>query len=221
MKHGLAKTGIICLVLVIALGSLGVAFAYWTETLPINARVHTGELAAGLRWYHAIEKDPYVKVTPRVVYWHPPGVHEHTFYLSGAYPSYGSGCWGDQQFFCATYFMTNMGTIPVKVQSITITRPDWIEVWTWGSQIPQEVKEEMIAEIQTSTDIPEDEKPGMIAAVEDDWEVGQVIYPREHGIAHTWACIGIRLHILDTAPENGLGTITVETIFSQFNTPLP
>lgn len=211
------RIGLLALAVVLSLGLVGAGFAYWTETLNIDADVDTGELAVGLRWYHAFEKSPHVGLSPRAVYWQSPGVHEHTFYLTNVYPSFGSGCLPDQQFFCAVYFMTNEGTIPVKVEAINITKPDWIEVVTYGSHVPQDMKDKTIAQIQASTDIPDDEKQAMIQAVDADWHVGQIIYPRPHGIAHTWAWIAITLHILESAPEGGSGTVTVETIFTQFN----
>jgi predicted ribosomally synthesized peptide with SipW-like signal peptide len=38
------KLGLLCLVLFLVLGALGVSYAYWTETLTINGTVNTGEL---------------------------------------------------------------------------------------------------------------------------------------------------------------------------------
>jgi len=44
MKHRLGKVGLLFLVLVLALASVGVAFAAWTDTITISGSVTTGEL---------------------------------------------------------------------------------------------------------------------------------------------------------------------------------
>ena len=44
MRNRIGKLGFICLALIIALGSTGVGYAYWSDTLTIEGEVETGEL---------------------------------------------------------------------------------------------------------------------------------------------------------------------------------
>lgn len=43
------KIGLLCLVLVLALGTLGMGYAKWSQTLTINGTVNTGTLIVGIR----------------------------------------------------------------------------------------------------------------------------------------------------------------------------
>ena len=41
------KIGILCLALVLALGSLGIGFAHWSDQLYVEGTVNTGEVLVG------------------------------------------------------------------------------------------------------------------------------------------------------------------------------
>jgi len=210
------KIGLLALAIVLALGTMGAAFAYWNETLTIEDPMNTGELDVGLKGYLGMEFSPYVTLSPRFQYFGGDGVKQHTFTVSGVYPSFGSG--GLQHSFFAMYAAKNVGTIPVKVASVDIVKPDWLEVATYSAGVPDWVKEEATAEVNASTEIPEEEKAEILQAIEDDWSVGDMLGTK------WWNRTGIlfiTLHVDDTAqhqvPENGTGTVTVTTTFTQFN----
>jgi len=214
IKLNFSKIGLLSLVLVIALAALGVGYAEWTESLTITGTVNTTELNVGLKFYYGVETSPYVTLSPILKWWWGDGVKSHTFTLGNVYPSFGSGSLLSHNYFFVIYIAENVGTIPAKVAAINITKPDWIEVSTYSEGVPQEAKEEAIAQIQASTEIPEEAKPDLIQAVEDDWSVGQVLTTTGW---HRYAAIFMKLHILDTAPENSSGTVTISTVFVPWN----
>lgn len=209
------KVGLIALALVLALGTLGVGLAQWTETLDISGNAQTGELDVGFKLFLGCETSPYVTLNPHMCYWWGCGVQSHTFTLDNVYPSFGSGSNpSSDSFFFVIYTAKNCGTIPAKVDQLNITKPDWLEVTTFSEGVPQEVKDEAIARIQSCAEIPEEDKAATIAVIEDDWAVGDIIGTQWY---NKWGVIIIKLHVLGDAPENGSGTVTVETVFVPFN----
>jgi len=104
------KFGLLCLALVLALGSLGVGFALWSETLYIDGVVYTGEVDA--EWTFCgcfdIESKDVGTISAQI---DPVDPHILHITVNNGYPCY----FGD----CEVEF-TNVGTIPVIIQSITI-----------------------------------------------------------------------------------------------------
>lgn len=119
------KIGLICLALVLALGTMGVGFALWSETLYIDGTVNTGELS--VYW---TQGDPWDDELPeKDVSWADCEIIGDTIYIwiTNAYPS-------------ITYHIPidvhNDGTIPFHLCGIvmtgstlpvgsTVTFPDW------------------------------------------------------------------------------------------------
>jgi len=209
------KNVIVPLIVILVLRVSSLAVAQWTETLLIDENVETGELKVGFRWYGSWEFSPYVTLTPRLKYWHPPGVTSHTFTLTDVYPSYGSD--GLTQLFWVAYAIRNEGTMPAKVESIQIEAPDWIEVWTLGCNVPEEIKEELRPQIQNDPNLTAEEKQGLIEVLDEDVEPGDILHPGPWWKSNTWGFLVVRLHILENAPENGYGTVTVTLTFKQWN----
>jgi hypothetical protein len=97
------KIGILALAVVLALGSLGIGFALWSETLYIEGTVATGELDADLTiidyWEDGDVKDvawAEASVVGKTLYW--------TVY--NAYPNV---------FYWLVFDIHNSGTIPMHV----------------------------------------------------------------------------------------------------------
>ena len=110
MKGKFEKIGILSLVLVLALGALGVGFAQWTETLNVGGSASTGSLQLGLtsRGCNDNETGPDVGTISCAQTGGGPGYDytEYTITVSNAYPGYVGWCCFD---------IENIGTIPAKV----------------------------------------------------------------------------------------------------------
>lgn len=108
-----SKACLVSLLLIVALGVVGISYAWWTETLTINGTVYTGE--AKVIWNYDPWEHPSVSVVPSGVAsasW--AQIDDHTFSVtfSNLYP--------DVQFKMQGYGR-NMGTIPVKFDHCNVT----------------------------------------------------------------------------------------------------
>ena len=215
------KIGLLVLAVVLALGSLGIGYAYWSDSLDIGQNpVETGEFNVCLKAYLGLETSPYVTLSPRAAYFPGTSTKSHSFTLSGIYPSFGSGCFGPNSFW-VLYTAVNTGTIPAKVASVDFTGTSpWLELQTYSAGVPDEVKLAAIDEINASTEIPADEKDEIIQSIENDWKVGDVLGTQW---LNRLGVLFIRLHVVSDGsvevPENGSGTVTVTTTFTQVNAP--
>jgi len=108
MKGKLGKTGIICLALVLALGTLGAAFAQWTETLTISSPISTGCLQLALTNSSCSDNYPYGTLITCTQTDGGPEYNftEFTIAVTDAYPGYVGRC---------TFDVTNAGTIPASI----------------------------------------------------------------------------------------------------------
>lgn len=125
------KIGLICLALILALGSLGAAFAMWTDTITISGPVTTGEVCYGfIDWF--VISDPCDPPTGDATC--DPGfgnrrpvpenknvgcatatrIDQHTVevILDTTYPCY---------FATVSLHTENCGTIPIKVGECVLT----------------------------------------------------------------------------------------------------
>ena len=121
------KIGLISLALVLALGSLGVGFALWSDTLYLEGTIDTGEVEVCIVSIASDDTglDPGYD---KDVAWVETAIidcHTATITIHGAYPSYHT----------YVHFTSLVGgTIPVRLQSINITNPDpCITVDAWDS----------------------------------------------------------------------------------------
>jgi predicted ribosomally synthesized peptide with SipW-like signal peptide len=128
------KIGLLCLALVLALGSLGVGYAAWTDQIVINGTVNTGTLCFGFDDYFLVN-DPCEPPTPdwtcdvgfgnkRIV---PEGknvgcttvtwvdLHTVEITITNAYPCYLS---------TVSMHMINCGTVPLRIKAVNLTYPD-------------------------------------------------------------------------------------------------
>jgi len=118
------KIGLLCLAMVLALGSMGVAFSQWTETLTIEGTSATGQLAGGFIVDECTDSE-----TP------PPDVGKCEWELidtngdsfndmlnitmSNAYPCYQCTC---------NFTIENQGTIPYHIDEVKLDNPNPGEV---------------------------------------------------------------------------------------------
>ncbi len=128
------KVKYIALVLILALGLIGGAYAAWTNQLVVNGTVATGNI--DVVFTKATSDDPSGQesadpgqpegkdvASTDVEVWE--GGKGLTVTVNNAYPGYVSRI---------DYEVTNNGTVPVKLQSkkITVSDEDALEVENWG-----------------------------------------------------------------------------------------
>jgi hypothetical protein len=134
------KIGLICLALILAMGSLGVGYAMWSDTITINGSVDTASLKLGISkawygepWGEYLDKDvgdvfcyQAGAVLCTVLYGQDvTDVTERAeFIISNAYPGYRPSIWID---------VANCGTIPVHITNIVVTAEQVVE---GGPNIP-------------------------------------------------------------------------------------
>lgn len=134
------KIGLLCLALVLALGTLGVGYAMWDKTLYIDGTVNTGEVNLEIV---AISQDD-ARIDPgnlitgqpkdKDVGWtevqiDPNDNQRAIVTVHNAYPCYEN---------YIHFSVHNSGTVPVKLQNIVVTSPACIDVTAWngiGEQI--------------------------------------------------------------------------------------
>lgn len=112
MKRNFGKIGIICLALVIALGSLGVGLASWSEELVINAEVKTGNFDCHLADISCRDNEGGLDVGSCTC--DKTGDESFTVDIDNGYEGYECR---------ASFDVTNGGTIPGKIDTIDIDNP--------------------------------------------------------------------------------------------------
>ena len=99
-RNSFAKIGTICLVLLVALGLMGVGYAAWSEVLNINATVEIGTWGGSL-------SDPS-PTSGTIVLSTSPNVLTVTITSAEANTTY-----------TGSFNVNNTGTVPIKIDSIT------------------------------------------------------------------------------------------------------
>ena len=247
------KIGLLALAIVLALGTMGAGFAYWTETLTIeDTNLETGMFNVSFD-YNSLQKgiisnddsdatqtmwcngeyntpvnpapdddggDPtahQVMQTPvnriedlasTTVSMPDPNTLTATVTITGAYPSY-----------YPTVFFTirNWGTIPAKVQSITV-----IEVSKDGAKIPVNIP--LVVDTTVGLDCDNDTITDLELQLSDDYpdRLFQVIMEGggvvgQHGHYLSAVCGDLGIHIADGVEENQSYDFTVEIVVVPFN----
>jgi hypothetical protein len=124
------KIGLLCLALVLALGSLGVGYAAWTDTIFVNGTVSTGNVDIGFSKIAVSEpngevegkevgeitsqlSDPIAGCTVYYPWDHEAPVYEKAeFFMTNAYPCYQTSAMVD---------VATCGTVPVKITDLTVS----------------------------------------------------------------------------------------------------
>ena len=141
------KIGLMSLAIVLALGSLGVGYALWSQQLTITGDTNTGSLSVGFIEFYGVEMyedpvgsgifwagevegkdvgkftctmtDQYTDpLSGKVVY------HTGIVGITNAYPCYWLGI---------NFTIKNSGTIPVIFDQIVITDPTGVLTWVAGA----------------------------------------------------------------------------------------
>ncbi len=129
--------GVMAMILIVALATIGVAYGLWSETLTITGTVHTGELDIEYSGPWVYEFVNILKDGKWYADWEPPEKdryaecdawigkldgHEELFVnVTGAYPSYKCLVWFD---------IHNAGTVPVHLSKPVGQAPAWVQVHT-------------------------------------------------------------------------------------------
>ena len=118
------KIGLICLALVLALGTIGVGYALWSDTLFLEGTVGTGNI--GLEWSQDI---PYDDEAPdKDVSWATCIIIDDTLYIDifNAYPSIT---------YTIPIDLHGTGSVPVHTSWTVLpgnANPAWITMPNWG-----------------------------------------------------------------------------------------
>lgn len=113
------KIGLLCLALVLALGTMGAGLAYWTETLTIGGSVATGNLDAEFS-SSTFNPDAEIEATCII---DPP--QHATITVDNMYPGGSTTC---------TLTVDNTGSIPMKIDSVGIVIPSDYETYIQVSE---------------------------------------------------------------------------------------
>ncbi len=118
------KIGIICLALVLALGTLGVGYSLWWDTLYIEGTIETGEVEVCIVSIVAddVGVDPGYEKDVAWVETEIIDCNHATITIHNAYP-----CYHTYIHFTAEF----RGTVPVILEQINLDSPDCIELDAW------------------------------------------------------------------------------------------
>ena len=212
------KIGLICLALVLALGTLGVGFAHWSQTLYVDTTVKTGSVDVG--FLDAYSYDPCVALCD-------PGELFDEDLLDGDTGKNVAGCWvvmTDQKgtkivnevpvpvyetveitvcngYPCYTNLcdlvVTNFGTIPVKVELMQVQLPDqsWVDV-TPGTWYDYDYNGDQLPDVNV-----------MVSSV----VVGDQIDPCETDVVY------FDIHVKQDCPQGATFSISAKLKFTQWN----
>ncbi len=113
------KIGLLSLALVLALGTLGIGYAWWDETLVVDATVGTGELEVIIRdgVYLHLDLPEHVTGTKEV----DEDGKTATFTIDGLYPQEAGTNYKMPHVVRLSVRMDNVGTVPVKLKSATVS----------------------------------------------------------------------------------------------------
>jgi len=132
------KIGLLCLALVLALGTLGVGYAMWSDEVIIEGTVDTGTLRLGI--FHAyverLEQDKDV-ATVDLSFAGP--ILEKEFAGFGTKMAYEKLVVAlNNTFPCLTvdiaFYLACVGSIPVHIAGINITDPSGELTWMWEKE---------------------------------------------------------------------------------------
>lgn len=100
------QLGIICIVVVLALGCLGAGYAQWSDNLTVTSNVQAGTFDVVFDSFSLPTDDLGMTFSAEAV-----SPHEYTLTLNGLNPGYNADI---------VYVLRNNGTIPAKVTAVKI-----------------------------------------------------------------------------------------------------
>lgn len=217
------KLGLIIVVLVLALGSLGVAYARWSDTVYIDGEIQTGEVCWEYTSCSLLDEIPSPPYWVGEEYWY---FHDYT--CNNGFVPNAAGAqfwhsdknvgWGSQKiedldqdgrketltttlenvypcyFNAQSFYLKNCGTIPVKVWKI------FIEGQEFTGGVPY-----------LKLDLTKDGKPDIEISWGNNW--GAQIDP---GTIYPWE-FSFWIHVLQDAPEGSTLTFHITVWATQWN----
>jgi len=209
------KIGLLCLALVLALGTLGIAYAAWTDTVYINQTVETGVVRIGFAKIVTGEKPEYEgkdvgsisgKLSGEIVGYIPnpipgyppiPVYSEVVVLVNNAYPCYEVYDVVD---------VANVGTIPVIITDLTLSMKDM--------DTGEELVWEDWASLPPGVDVGGDFKNEDGEAVLNLWAynlVGEQLEPEEVSV------LEIHKHLKQSAKQGATYKVTISITGVQWN----
>jgi len=225
------KIGLLVLMLVIVLGSLGVGYAKWTDTVTINGTVNTGNVKIGIVDKGVVDtgadpqcgvgvnqegKDVAQTISTNLgevkCYCPPVGEVRQSYYgsveedFTHVYPWYKSGF---------TVWLGNCGTVPVKVDNIeadyvaiTCDNPQDLISWmSFGLVIVDENGNTVVNNPDTDMTLAD------IEAALGHYQVG----PCKYLIVTLYVCFNEENAAGETLPQNACASYDITITGSQWN----
>jgi len=132
------KIGLLCLALVLALGTLGVGYAMWSDEVTIEGTVDTGTLRLGI-FRAIVETIDQDKDVATVDLSFEGEILEKEFVGFGTQMAYEKLVVAlNNTFPCLTvdiaFYLACVGSIPVHISAITISDPSGELTWVWVGQ---------------------------------------------------------------------------------------
>lgn len=129
------KIGLLCLALVLALGTLGVGYAMWSDEVTIEGTVDTGTLRLGI-FRAIVERLEQDKDVATVDLSFEGEILEKEFAGFGTQMAYEKLVVAlNNTFPCLTvdiaFYLASVGTIPLHITGINITDPSGGLTWVW------------------------------------------------------------------------------------------
>ena len=228
------KIGLLLLALVLALGTLGVGYAMWSDTLTITGNVNTGEVWVEFTSQYdndnAGQDDPkeagyWDGATAGNIQWHglrydkdvasTTSTYSETsaqILITNGYPSY----WGS-----VVWDITNKGSIPVKLHSVTLVEISKAGSPVWTGTIALVIGTRYYVDVDGGGNIDEtlDDGDDFSFILSQHWTeqidpVGwsDAIDPHD-GLAY----LDVTVHVEQDAAEKTLHDFVIEYVFAQWN----
>jgi len=224
------KLWFLCLALVLAMGSLGVGYAMWSDTLTITGNVNTGELVVEFSsqydnddgqqndpmeagsWSGFDTREPewvgnrYEKNVASTTSTFVDGGTTAQILITGGYPCY----WGS-----VAWDITNTGTIPVKLFSVKLIELSKnTPVWTGSIDLVIGTRYYVDVDrpnIDTTLDAGDDFS--FILSAHGTDQIDPDTWANSDGIAY----LDVTVHVEQDAEEKTLYDFKIEYVFAQWN----
>jgi hypothetical protein len=231
------RIGLISLALVLALGTLGVAYAMWYDTLEIEGTISTGEVIVKFdsqydndpetgandpceegEWIFPVDGDPYWYggrynkdyASVGSTYNNPldgKANHKATITVLNAYPSYWASVLWD---------IKNVGLVPVKLWSVTLTELSIANDPVWQGEIALNISERYYVDADAprvdKTLDSGDDFSFILSAYECDQ-----IDPWVDTIMEDKGYVDVTVHLEQDATQKTLYDFTIDYVFAQWN----
>jgi len=230
------KIGLLSLALVLALGTLGVAYAMWFDTLEIEGTISTGEVIVIFDSQYDNDPETGADDPCEEGYWDLTGQspewiggrynknyasvgstyknklgekenHKATITVLNAYPSYWASVLWD---------IKNVGLIPVKLWAVTLTELSMANDPVWTGELALNISERYYVDV----DAPHVDKTldagddfSFILSAHNCTQID----PWAAGIKEYKGYIDVTVHLEQDAAQKTLYDFTIDFVFAQWN----